>query len=296
MENKTESTSRGLKILLGIVAVLFLGTAFYTYTLYNEGIQTKKDLTEEKARVLEDLNNMAAKYDTAIGENQVANEKLIEARERITGLIDSLQISDNNVKSLWRYKKKYLALHEEMDDLLAENDSLKVENAFLATTLDSTKVQLEERTVFNDSLLAQNTELADIVENAAVLSTVGLKGFGVIERSSGKLIPTERARRADKLRVCYTVAKNSLVSSGEKMFYVQVLDPNENVLGLNNQIQFEEKVINYSLISSFNYEDNNLDVCEFIAQNGKEDFSKGRYVVNVFNEGELVSVSEFTLK
>ena len=296
MENKSESSNRLLKILLGIAAVLFLGTAFYTYTLYNEGVQTKKDLTEEKARVLEDLNNMAAKYDTAIGENQVANEKLIEARERITGLIDSLQISDNNVKSLWRYKKKYLALHEEMDGLLAENDSLKVENAFLATTLDSTKVQLEERTVFNDSLLAQNTELVDIVENAAVLSTVGLKGFGVIERSSGKLIPTERARRADKLRVCYTVAKNSLVSSGEKMFYVQVIDPNENVLGLNSQIQFEEKVLYYSLISAFNSEDSNLDVCEFIAQNGKEDFSKGRYVVNVFNESDLVSVSEFTLK
>lgn len=296
MENKAESTSRGLKILLGIVAVLFIGTAFYTYTLYNEGVQTKKDLTEEKARVLEDLNNMAAKYDSAIGDNQVANEKLIEARDRITGLIDSLQVSDNNVKSLWRYKKKFMALQEEMDGLLEENDSLKVKNSFLATALDSTKVQLEERTVFNDSLLAQNTELAEIVENAAVLSTAGLKGFGVIERSSGKLIPTERARRADKLRICYTVVKNSLVSTGEKMFYIQVLDPNDNVLGLNSQIQFEEKVLNYSLISSYNYENNNLDICEFIAQSGKEDFSKGRYVVNVINEGEIVSTSEFTLK
>ena len=296
MENKGESSSKGLKILLGIVAVLFIGTAFYTYTLYNEGVQTKKDLTEEKARVLEDLNNMAAKYDTAIGDNQVANEKLIEARDRITGLIDSLQVSDNNVKSLWRYKKKFMALQEEMDGLLAENDSLKVENTFLSTVLDSTKVQLEERTIFNDSLLAQNTELAEIVENAAVLSTAGLKGFAVIERSSGKLIPTERARRADKLRICYTVVKNSLVSTGEKMFYIQVLDPNDNVLGLNSQVQFEEKVLNYSLISSYNYENNNLDICEFIAKNGKEDFSKGRYVVNVINEGEIVSTSEFTLK
>jgi regulator of replication initiation timing len=296
MENKAESTSRSLKIILGIVAVLFIGTAIYTYTLYNEGVQTKKDLTEEKARVLEDLNNMAAKYETAIGENQVANEKLVEARERIIGLIDSLQVSDNNVKSLWRYKKKFMALQEELDGLLAENDSLKVENSYLATTLDSTKVQLEERIVFNDSLLAQNTELADLVETAAVLTTAGLKGFGVIERSSGKLIPTERARRADKLRICYTVVKNSLVSSGEKMFYIQVLDPNDNVLGLNSEIQFEEKVFNYSLISTYNYEDNNLDICEFITKSGKEDFSKGRYVVNVFNAGELVSSSEFTLK
>ena len=32
--------------------------------MYNEGVQTKKDLTEEKARVLEDLNNMFAPYFT----------------------------------------------------------------------------------------------------------------------------------------------------------------------------------------------------------------------------------------
>ena len=296
MENKSETTNRSLKIILGIAVVLLLGTAIYTFNLYNESKQTQQDLTEEKARVLKDLSNMAAKYDTAIGDNKIANEKLVEARDRIKGLIDSLQVSDNNVRSLWRYKKKYLALQEEMDDLLVENDSLKVENAQLATILDSTKVQLEERTVFNDSLLAQNTELAEIVEDAAVLSTVGLKGFGIIERSSGKLIPTERARRADKLRICYTVAKNKLVEEGDKMFYVQVLDPNNNVLGLNSEIEFEEKVINYSLISTFNYESMNLDVCEFIAPKGKENFEKGRYVVNVFNEGDLISNSEFTLK
>ena len=296
MENKSETTNRSLKIILGIAVVLLLGTAIYTFNLYNESKQTQQDLTEEKARVLKDLSNMAAKYDTAIGDNKIANEKLVEARDRIKGLIDSLQVSDNNVRSLWRYKKKYLALQEEMDDLLVENDSLKVENAQLATILDSTKVQLEERTVFNDSLLAQNTELAEIVEDAAVLSTVGLKGFGIIERSSGKLIPTERARRADKLRICYTVAKNKLVEEGDKMFYVQVLDPNNDVLGLNSEIEFEEKVINYSLISTFNYESMNLDVCEFIAPKGKENFEKGRYVVNVFNQGDLISNSEFTLK
>ena len=296
MENKSETTNRSLKIILGIAVVLLLGTAIYTFNLYNESKQTQQDLTEEKARVLKDLSNMAAKYDTAIGDNKIANEKLVEARDRIKGLIDSLQVSDNNVRSLWRYKKKYLALQEEMDDLLVENDSLKVENAQLATILDSTKVQLEERTVFNDSLLAQNTELAEIVEDAAVLSTVGLKGFGIIERSSGKLIPTERARRADKIRVCYTVAKNKLVTEGDKMFYVQVIDPNNNVLGLNSQIDFEEKVLNYSLISTFNYESNNLDICEFIAPKGKEKFTKGRYIVNIFREGNIVTNSEFTLK
>jgi len=295
MENKSGSNNNALKVILGIAVVLLIGTLFYTFNLKSEAEETEKQLTEEKALVLKDLNNMAQQYDIAIGENEAANQKLVEARERIEGLMDSLKVSENSVRSLWKYKKQFLALQDEMESLMEENSALKASNALLATSLDSTKIQLQDRIVFNDSLLAQNTVLATIVEDAAVLSTVGLKGFGVIVRSSGKLIPTERAGRADKIRLCYTVAKNKLVGAGDKEFFVQVLDPKNNVLGLNEQIQFNENVLNYSLISKFNYESDNLDICEFVEAKGKE-FEKGRYVVNVFDQKNLVSTSQFELK
>lgn len=293
MDN-TNSKSTGLKVALAILLVLFVGTGLYTSKLYNEKKENEAVLTNEKKQVMAELSDMANKYDIAISENEVANQDLVEARGRIQGLMDSLKISQNSVNSLWRYKKQFLALQEEMDVLLAENDKLKVENSLLASSLDSTQVQLAERTMFTDSLLVQNTELATVMENAAVLQTVSLKGFGVIERSSGKLIPTERASRSDKIRICYTVAKNTLVGAGDKELYVQVLDPNDNVLGANEQIQFEDKVLNYSLISKFNYENRSLNICEFVAPN--DDFAKGKYTVNVFNEKELISSTEFTLK
>ena len=296
MEDKAANNNRSLKVILSIAVLLLVGTAFYSYSLYNESAETQKQLTEEKARVLNDLNNMAAQFDIAIGENEAANQKLVEARERIKGLMDSLKVSTRNVKSLIRFRDRFKALQKEMDVILAENDSLKVENVLLASSLDSTKVELEASTMFNDSLLVQNTELADIVENASVLSTAGLKGFGVIVRTSGKLIPTERAKRADKIRVCYTVTKNNLVAKGDKEFFVQVLDPQSNVLGLNEQIQFDEVTLNYSLISKFNYESRNLDICEFIEVRGAKKFASGRYIVNVFDEKALVSTTEFVLK
>ncbi|WOD43438.1 chromosome partitioning protein ParA [Hwangdonia lutea] len=294
MENSKSST--GLKVALGIALVLFLGTLFYTFNLKSESDKNTKELTEQKQLVMNDLNAMAKQYDEAIGENEVANQNLIDARTRIQGLIDSLKISETNVKSLWRYKQKYASLQKEMDVLLAQNDSLRVENSYLATSLDSTRVRLEERTMFTDSLLVQNTALAEVVENAAVLNTVGLKGFGVIERTSGKLIPTERASRVDKIRVCFTVAKNALVQAGDQELYVQVIDPKNNTLGSNEQVEFGEKTLNYSIISKFNYENGSLNICEFVASKGDSKFEKGRYTVNVFNEKELISSSEFTLK
>jgi len=295
MTNNTKSI--GLKIALGIAIVLFIGAGAFSYSLMKENDETKLQLTEEKAAVMKDLTAMNAKYETAINESEIVNQNLVDAKERIQGLIDSLSVSEANIKSLWRYKKKYLSLQKEMDVLLEENDKLKVENQLLATTLDSTKVQLEERVMFTDSLLLQNTALADVVENASVLNAVNLKGFGVIERTSGKLIPTERAKRSHKLRICYTVAKNRLVEAGDKEFYVQVIDPKNNILGTNDQIIFGEESLNYSIISKFNYEDDNLDICEFIGKNNKKDkFEKGTYKVNVFNGKELVTSTQFSLR
>lgn len=294
MENN-KSNNIGLKVALGIALVLFIGTAFYSFDLLKNKKETEAQLIEEKQLVMNDLSNMAKQYDIVIGDNEIANQHLVEAKERIQGLMDSLKISETNVKSLWRYKSKYLSLQKEMDLLLTENDKLKIENSLLATSLDSTRVRLEERTMFTDSLLVQNTALAEVVEDAAVLTTVGLKGFGVIERSSGKLVPTERAGRSDKIRICYTVAKNKLVNAGEQELYVQVIDPKNNTLGVNEQVQFGEKTLNYSLVSKFNYENANLNICEFVAPSG-DGFENGRYTVNVFNEKDLVSTTEFTLQ
>ncbi|MCK7590521.1 chromosome partitioning protein ParA [Subsaxibacter sp. CAU 1640] len=294
MENNGNSKSTGLKVALGILLVLFLGTGFYTSKLYNEKKETEATLVKEKQQVMTDLNNMAKQYDIVIGENETANQNLVEARARIQGLMDSLKVSQNSVASLWQYKKKYLSLQEEMNVLLTENDKLKIENSLLATSLDSTNVKLAERTMFTDSLLIQNTEISNVLENAAVLQTVGLKAFGVIERSSGKLIPTERASRSDKIRVCYTVAKNSLVGAGDKELYVQVTDSKGNILGANEQITVGSESVNYSLVSKFNYENRSLNICEFVSPSG--DFAEGRYVVNVYNSKELVSTTEFTLK
>lgn len=292
----SQKTSTGLKVGLGILLVLFLLTAFYASKLYSDKQESEKELMGEKQQVMNELSDMAKSYDEAIAESKVKNQDLIEARARIQGLMDSLKVSQNSVNSLFRYKKKFLALQEEMDILLEENDRLKGENQYLASSLDSTQVQLAERTMFTDSLLVQNTQLASVVKDASALQTVGLVGMGVIERSNGKQIPTERARRSDKVKVCFTVAKNTLTEAGDKELYVQVIDPKNNVLGSNDQLEFDDEVLNYSLISRFNYENRNLNICEYISPLEGSKFEEGRYIVNVFSDKALISTSEFVMK
>ncbi|MEJ6791234.1 MAG: chromosome partitioning protein ParA [Lacinutrix sp.] len=298
MVNKAANT--GIRVALVITIALFIGLGVFSTSLYKEKVENEKVLVDEKTKVLNELNQMATQYEVTMSENKV-NQNLVEAKERITSLIDSLKVSETNIKSLWEFKKKYLALQKEMDYILSENDKLKVENQLLAATLDITTVDLTTKlvakTILADSLLVQNTALVDVVEGASTLSANSMTVSGVIERSSGKQIPTERAGRSDKIRICFTVAKNKLVQAGDKELFVQVIDPKNNILGTNEQITFGEEVLNYSLISKFNYENKSLPICEYITKNNeKEDFEKGTYQVKLFNSKELVTSSQFALR
>lgn len=291
----TQKSNTGLKVGLGILLVLFFVTAFVAYNFYNENKETEKTLTAEKEQIMTDLQGMRLKLDESLEDNTIVSQDLSAAKQRIVGLIDSLKQSQTSVNNLFAYRKKFLAIQKEMDVLLKENDRLKVENQLLTTSLDSTKVQLAERTSFTDSLLVQNSELANVVKDASALQTVGLNGLGIIERSNGKQIPTERARRTDKIKVCFTVAKNNLADAGDKAFYVQVIDANNNVLGSKAEVKFDDKVLKYSLVSRFNYENKNLNICEYLASDNKK-FEAGRYIVNVFNGKDVLSTSEFVLR
>ena len=96
-----------------------------------------------------------------------------------------------------------------------------------------------------------------------------------------QIVDTERAKLMDVL---------------ESNRFAHLSDPKNNTLGLNEQVTFGEKTLNYTMISKFNYENANLNVCEFVATKGDKEFLNGRYIVNVFNEKDLVATSEFTLK
>src|SRR5690606_9961609 len=142
-------------------------------------------------------------------------------------------------------------------------------------------------------LVVQNENLAKTVERASQLTVMNLRTQAIKERNSGKQIVTERARRADKLKVCFTIAENKVASSGNRVYHVQVIDSKNNVLGDKQTISIGEQILTYSFITTVAYDNQTVDVCEFLAGS---DFEKGTYYVNIFDRGELVSKTSFQLK
>ena len=292
--NSTPS-SKGSKAAIIILALFLLGTLFYSFQMHLDNKETEAILQSEKNEVLRDLENMSSLYNEANADNEVANKKLIEAQARLDALMEELKASKSSVSTLLKYKKKYFQLESEMEVLLEENATLKFQNALLETSLDSTQVQLSSQLASNATLSEQNLQLSESVDAAKKLSVERLNAYGVIQRKSGKLVPTTRASRVDNLRICYSVSSNVLTESGTKKYFVQVIDPSLNVIGSNTPVQFEDDILKYSYVSAFTYDNQLLDVCDFVsAEEG--DYKKGAYTVNVFDQNRLVSSSTFTLK
>jgi len=289
--------NNGLKVLAGLLGVVLLGTIIYTVSLYQDKKKTETVLTQEKELVVEDLNSLKSEYDKAILESNATNEELVSARDNIAKYIDSVKTMKADISTLARYRRQVGVLKAEREQLLAQVDSLTRSNTFIAMQRDSTYVELEKQTVFNDSLVVQNTQLADVVEKGSALNLSKFSVDAVKERNSGKLVSTSRARATDKFKICFTVADNVISEAGDREFFVEVLDPQGNVLGESYSKTNEGGAsVTYSKGTNFYYENKSLDVCDYINKPAG-DFQKGNYMVNVYDDGlKLLGTSKFTLK
>ncbi|MBU2060887.1 MAG: hypothetical protein KKH44_03425 [Bacteroidetes bacterium] len=294
MENPRSNSS--LKAIIAVLAVLLIGSLIYIFkaTSDAEVVQTElKSTVSEKDSVMKDLQELKATYDAAIAENTSMSDELIQERDKVVNLISDLKKSKGDVASLAKYKKQFFALQSNMKVLMAENEGLKKENALVTSQRDSTVVVLGEAKKYNEVLVGQNEELSKAVEKGARLTILNMKTSAYKMRNSGKQIETDKASRADVLKISFTIAENQIARSGDKTYYVQVIDSKSNVLGNKKTEYFGDSSLVYSFITNVKYENKTVQVSEDLP--GK-DFAKGTYFVNVFDKNELIAKTSFTLR
>ena len=296
MENQKNNS--GLKAIVVVLALLLTGSLFYIYTLISNDKAINKELItvkSEKDSVLDSLAILKTTYDEAIEQKTVLTDDLIAEREKVVNLIADLQKSKGDANSMRIFKKQLIVLQSKMKNLVAENDILKKANQTLTVQRDSTIVVLGEQKKFNDTLVVQNQNLVKTVEKASKLVVMNLRTQAIRERNSGKQIDTEKASNTDKLKICFSVAANAVAKTGEKTYFVQVIDSKNNVLGDKQNLIFGEQSLTYSFATKVSFDGKSVDICEFLDGKGKN-FEKGTYYVNIFDKSEIVSKTSFNLK
>jgi hypothetical protein len=294
IEQKKYSNS-GLKAAIVVLLLSLIGSGAYIFKMNTDNKETVQELTTEKETIENDLKAKILEYDTLISEDNALKAEFEAQKEEMVALLANLEKSKGDVAAMSKYKNEYFRLKREMDNLVAENKLLKEQNIALTSSLDSTNVVLINSKVFNDTLVSQNGNLAKKVEKASILSVLNLNVVAVREKGSGKQIATDKASRADILNVNFIIAENQVAKSGDRTYYVQIIDSKNNVLGDKETIAIgDSKTLTYSFEKVVSFNNATVKVSEELR--GK-DFQAGNYFVNVFNsKGESVSNTSFNLR
>jgi FtsZ-binding cell division protein ZapB len=295
MENKKNSLSlliAGFAIMsVALIVVLFLyfdqrkesRAAIAQLQQYSGMMETKKDSLENE------LNGIIVQYDALKSDNDTLNKQLTLQQEKIKKLL-SMRISD--AEKIKRYEKELLTIRDVLKSYIVQIDSLNTKNQILLVEnkdLKNTGAKLETR---NKKLEQEKEELTSIKIEAKTLIAAGITPVALNKRSKEQ----DKVDKVTKIRVDFTLRKNTVADAGAKIIYLRIIRPDAVVLGSKDAgvFDYENSQIPFSASREVNYEKNDLPVSIYWDNNG--DLIKGNNTCELYCEGKLIGRAEFTLR
>jgi FtsZ-binding cell division protein ZapB len=295
MENTTPTPapSRKSTIILTILVVILaagLGLMYMQYTKMKADNTIVQDaLEEQKKSLTNELQDMMSEYEGLKSDNDSLNRQISKQQDRIKTL---LAINTSNLEKIKLYKKELTTLREIMRSYIVQIDSLNTKNQKLVTENTEVKTALEDSRKNNEDLSKEKENLNSKVQMASVLSA---KNFAVSSLNKrGK--DTEKATRVTKIKVCFTIRENPLITAGEKEVFLRITRPDDLILATSEQdiFNYEGKQIVYSAKRSVTYENKDVDLCIFWDNSGQ--LIPGSYNVDLFCESKMIGTGSFVLK
>ncbi|MCA0931146.1 hypothetical protein LCM02_01705 [Lutimonas saemankumensis] len=294
MEENSKSSNS--KILIIALTILLFGLIGYTFYNNNDHKEAVKFLQDEKEQIIGNLTAMEEKYDVAIAQNTSLSDSLALEKEKIAILKDSVKnLKQINSSVLRRYRGQLAALEKTNNRLMDEVDSLKLANNILTEEKDSINSQLEIQTTYNDTLVAQNMELARKVEIGGAINVENVEVTAMKMRSNGKYTETNKAQKTDAIKVEFRLMENEIAEPGDKEAYIILKNPAGQVINAKGTFTVQEGAeIKYTDQTMVNYENADLDVVMLVERKGDK-YEAGVYPIEVFVEGKLVGSANLEL-
>jgi hypothetical protein len=288
-----ESKNKNLKVVVFVLTLLLLGSVAYIYKVINDSKAIESVLIAEKKVVQKNLAIIKDSLDIAIASNTVMSEDLMIERDKVVKLMAEIETSKSNISSIQSLKSQFSKLKQEVNSLVAENNSIKKLNSKLIIERDSTSMALAEVKKNIDTLSNYNRNLARTVEKGSKLSIINVQGLALKIKGSGKQLATDKASRTDLLKISFAIAENQIAKPGDRVYYIQVYDSNNTVLGENFVENFGTESLTYSFKSTIKFQNQMIQTTKDIAV---KDLKKGTYYINVFDKREIVAKTSFELK
>lgn len=282
------------RLINSSIIVTALVIVVYGFFSFNE-LQSQQSLLEKENQVLEtELSVMIDKFDEAKSTNQDLTEDYLEVKDSIEETVSIVKELKSELAILPKFKKKANTYSTLNKSLNTEKDSLEKINSELVEEQSKVSKELINQKVENKKLIEETEKLKETLKEKEIVSKNSLKANAMSASFLGKKTITKRASKAKIIEVNFSLDKNLDVEFGKKLFYIQVIGPDANVVADKGAVNFGNTSLIYSFKKVINYRNEALDVKAQIKN--KSTFKKGFYFINVFHKGTKVGSTKILLK
>ena len=297
-EKKETKEINKMSLLIMAVVVLLLiiaGAIYYIFHQNQQMDELEQTYVLDKESMEDDLNELSLQYEGV--KFKVSNDSLLylldSEQEKIQRLQEELRtVKATNSQEVNRLKKEIQTLRKIMRNYIVQIDSLNKVNEQLTVEKNEAVKKYQQASSVATTLKKEKEKLSERVTLASRLDATGINVTPV--NSRGKVM--KAIKKMEQFVVDFRIAKNITAPVGEKVVYVRIMKPDDDVLVKSRAdvFSFEGKEINYSMKKIVEYEGEELPVTMY--WNIEEFLSPGTYRVDVFIDGNMIGRKSFTLE
>ncbi len=306
-ERMKKKAIRNKNLLFAALAALLLALVF-VIILAVKNSAIKDDLQTLEAEKEMQRRDFQAEVDSLMKVHNELKESYGELSQELAEKDSIIQADAVEIKRLldsqwdyYRIKKKLASLQEISQKYVRQMDSLYTVNRELVAENERIREEYQAEKRVNTNLTRRNDELTGKVNLAATMKIHNLTANAVRFKGNSKEATTDRANRAERIMVDFTVAQNDLVEAGTKVFYLRIADPTKVVIskGSGDEYSFKSngESLQYTEQVRFNYDGKDAAVRAYYIKPSGIEFMPGRYYIDVYEQGgKLIGQTSLELR
>lgn len=302
-EQENEQKKKGG--ILWIVIALLMGCNIVTFWLYwqeknkaAEQIVVTEKVLVEKSTLQSDLVSLQKEYENLKTSDVALQKEIDEKKAYIEQLIKEAAKHKGDAYIIAKLKKETETLRTIMigyvhtiDSLGQLNQALRVEKAEVIKELDNEKGKIT-------NLNKEKDELKATIEKGSILTCFNVKAVAVKLKSGGKKESvTDKAKRADKIKVSFTLSENKIAKPGEKTVYVRIITPDGKEMAKNYdenyKFNFDKSSGYFAGKTALNYA--NVEISGVLYAEGMDPLVSGNYIIEVVCDNVVVANTNLKL-
>lgn len=303
-EQETNGKGKNDKLFKIVAALLLIALIVIGYMMINTKSELKELRLEKEAQRFE----LQGELDALMSDHEMIKSEYGVLADSMAIKDSIIQANAGEIKSLLNTKYEYYKVKKKLKNLrtiaqgyLHQIDSLYTVNRELTEENIQIKQQFKKEQLKVVGLNKDKELLNEKVSMASVLKAYQITAQALRVKTADKERVTDKARRVEYVKVCFTLSENNILAPGQKELYVRIADPNNQILAYGSgdeyAFQYKGETLQYSTHKSVAYQNESLDLCMYWKnRGGKDALIAGKYVVTVFEGDNEIGQSYFMLR